>query len=169
MQNDVGSNPIDQPIMTKKYTKELLEPIVFDSNSYSEVIKKLGLKQGGGTQTHIKKIITFFEIDTSHFYNKRYKNITSHNRKEPESILIDRSDDDIDKIQYRSKPYQLKRAMIESGIGYFCVMCKQDDNWKGNKLILDIDHIDGNWLNNKIENVRFLCPNCHSQVSRKLL
>lgn len=155
--------------MNKKYTKELLEPVVLDSKTYSEVIKKLGLKQGGGTQTHIKKIILFFEIDTSHFYSKQNKNIVSTNKKTPDRILVDRSNDCVDKIQYRSKPYQLKRAMIESGVEYLCAMCGQDDNWKGNKLILDIDHIDGNWLNNKIENIRFLCPNCHSQVSRKLI
>ena len=38
-----------------------------------------------------------------------------------------------------------------------------------NTLTLDVDHINENWLDDRLENLRFLCPNCHSQFSRKLL
>lgn len=34
--------------------------------------------------------------------------------------------------------------------------------WRGKKLVLELDHIDGDTSNNTIENLRFLCPNCHS-------
>ncbi len=55
--------------------------------------------------------------------------------------------------------------MLESGIAYECACCGQGPDWCGEKLTLQIDHIDGDWSNNQRENVRFLCPNCHSQTA----
>lgn len=54
--------------------------------------------------------------------------------------------------------------MIESGIKHEC-KCGNAGEWHGQKLILEIDHIDGNWRDCRINNLRFLCPNCHSQTS----
>jgi 5-methylcytosine-specific restriction endonuclease McrA len=68
----------------------------------------------------------------------------------------------------RQKTRQLKRAMIESDIDYKCSNCKQEPFWFGHSLTLDVDHINENWLDDRLENLRFLCPNCHSQFSRKL-
>ena len=66
----------------------------------------------------------------------------------------------------RAKRVQLKRAMIESGVEEKCSKCGQPPTWLGSELTLDIDHINENWLDDRIENLRFLCPNCHSQFSR---
>ena len=53
--------------MSRKYTKELLEPLVEESTSIAQVIRKLGLKQAGGTQAHVSRRIKEYELDTSHF------------------------------------------------------------------------------------------------------
>lgn len=42
-----------------------------------------------------------------------------------------------------------------------CQSCGIKPEWQGKKLSLELDHIDGNWRNNSLENLRFLCPNCH--------
>jgi 5-methylcytosine-specific restriction endonuclease McrA len=55
----------------------------------------------------------------------------------------------------------LRKYLIEN-TGYFCVRCKNTGEWQGEKLSLEIDHIDGNRNNNVPSNLRFLCPNCHS-------
>ena len=55
-----------------------------------------------------------------------------------------------------------KRHLIETR-GYKCEMCDISE-WRGQKLALDFDHIDGNSNNNSLDNVRLLCPNCHSQT-----
>jgi hypothetical protein len=58
----------------------------------------------------------------------------------------------------------LRRAMIESGIPHQCELCRRFAEWLGLPLVLEIDHISGDWTDNERTNIRFLCPNCHSQT-----
>ena len=56
----------------------------------------------------------------------------------------------------------IKRFLIETR-GYKCECCK-NDVWMGKQIPLDLDHCDGNFLNNKIDNLKLLCLNCHGQT-----
>lgn len=56
-----------------------------------------------------------------------------------------------------------ERLLNEKGWEYVCNWCKISE-WRGQRLVLQLDHIDGNNSNHKIENLRLLCPNCHSQT-----
>lgn len=143
-----------------KYTKEVLSEAVENSLSVAGVLRYLGLKQAGGTQAHISRRIKEFGIDTSHFTGARWNKGKTFKKlqKSSEDILVM-----LPVGSKRTKRKLLLRAMLESDTIYKCVGCGNDGEWMGNSLTLEIDHIDGDWLNNKIENLRFLCPNCHSQ------
>jgi hypothetical protein len=143
-----------------KYSKFLLEPLVKESISTSEVMRKLGLTLAGGTNTHLKKLFKKFGIDTSHFLGQ------SHNRGKASAAKLSWQD----VLVYnrlngrRENVFRLKRAMLESGVPETCAICGLPPEWNGKPLVLQIDHIDGNGTNNFPHNVRFLCPCCHSQT-----
>ena len=59
---------------------------------------------------------------------------------------------------------KIRVRLIESGIKEpVCEVCGITE-WNGNKLSFELDHIDGNSRNHKLENLRIICPNCHSQT-----
>lgn len=149
----------------RKYTKELLEEAVTNSVSFAGVLRYLGIKQAGGTQNHLANMIRKFEIDYSHFTGK------AHNRGNPAKNKL--SADEILRLlpegSHRVKAVQLRRALLELGIEEECNRCGQGKVWQGRAIQLEINHIDGNWLNSLPENVEFICPNCHSQESHSNL
>ncbi|MER6248065.1 HNH endonuclease signature motif containing protein [Streptomyces griseorubiginosus] len=143
-----------------KWTRDILQPVVAASTSVNDVLRRLGLDVVGGHHTNISRRIRAYGIDTSHFapvvrterqrYNQR--------RRTAEEILVE----DISPDARRVPSSRLKRAMSELGVEECCAMCGIEGVWLGEPLALEVDHIDGNWRNNRVENLRLLCPNCHS-------
>lgn len=144
-----------------RYTKELLEPIVKESISFAQVVRKLGLKQAGGTQSHIKSRIQLFNIDTTHFKGKAHgKGIASPKKLTWDQVLLyDRHKG------RRERVHLLRRSMLSYGFKHQCAGCGIGDSYNGYPIVLEIDHIDENFINNRPNNLRFLCPNCHYQVT----
>jgi hypothetical protein len=62
---------------------------------------------------------------------------------------------------YATRSSVRKRIIKENLMPYKCIKCEISE-WKGQKLSLHLDHIDGNSWNHELSNLRFLCPNCHS-------
>lgn len=134
--------------MTRKYTKhtkENLEPIIKSSLSYAEVLHKLGLRATGGNYKHLQINIDKFNLDISHM-----KHQASNQGKEFKPFLTLR------------KPASIKARLIKE-CKSICTLCGIF-SWKGSPLVMEMDHIDGNNRNNTRENLRLLCPNCHSQT-----
>lgn len=80
---------------------------------------------------------------------------TKH-KKTKENILVN------NKTQ-REGHKLLKRGMMESGVDYKCAICGLT-KWNNCYITLDVDHIDGDWRNCCLDNLRFICPNCHRQT-----
>ena len=142
-----------------KYTKEMLQEAVDNSLSVANVLRILNIPQAGGSQAHIKKRIDFFEIDTSHFTGSAHnKGKPARNKLSPEEVLVI-----LPEGSGRPKRNILFRCLIDAGISYICSKCGIGPSWNNESLCLEIDHINGDWLDNRLENLRFMCPNCHSQ------
>lgn len=141
-----------------KYTKEMLEDAAKCSTSVAGVMRTLGTSAAGGHHTHISRRLKQLGIDTSHFTGQGHtKGGEAFNRKTAEQILVV-----LPEGSNRPKVVQLRRALLESGVEPKCP-CGISDEWNGKPIQLHVDHVDGDWLNNLIDNLRFLCPNCHSQ------
>lgn len=141
-----------------KYTQEILQDAVSKSKSVAQVLRNLGLKIAGGTHSHIVRRLKKFQIDTSHFTGQGHlKGCQSNNRLTADEVFSQSFD-------RRPNASRLRRALIESGVKYRCVKCKNEGVWNGEPLTLHVDHKDGDWQNNQRENLRFMCPNCHSQT-----
>lgn len=144
-----------------KHTKEKLEPIVAQNISIAGVLRDLGLRPSGGNYSHISRVIKKHGLDTSHFKGQGHYRGTKGkvaNKKHWTEVLVKR-----ERWQKRMPGARLTRALLESGREHVCEWCGIGPEWQGKQLTLEVDHINGDWSDNIPENVRFLCPNCHSQ------
>ncbi len=147
----------------RKYTQDALEEVVRESFSVAEVMRKLGVRPAGGSHAHIRRRLTEFGIDTSHFLGRGWNagnRITGGPNKRLASEVLTFRDPD-----GRPEPAQsLRRALLEIGRENKCAECGTGVEWNGHPLTLQIDHINGQRNDNRSINLRFLCPNCHSQT-----
>ncbi|MGW3270989.1 HNH endonuclease signature motif containing protein [Streptomyces kronopolitis] len=140
-----------------RWTKERLEEAVAPSTNMCEVLRRLGLDPVGGQHTHISRRIRNLGIDTSHFSPVGRRKTGARRRRSPEELLVH-----AENPGRRTPSGRLKAAMLALGADERCALCRTGPVWRDRPLPLEVDHIDGDWRNNCRENLRFLCPNCHS-------
>jgi transposase len=141
-----------------KYTKDILATAVGESRSIADVLRHLGLRASGGSHAHIRRRINAYGIDTSHFCSPM-KGRASPRRRDHLEVLVVRHGG-----QRRARPEVLRRALLESGVDYSCAECRLGPTWNGRDLTLHVDHVNGDFNDCRVGNLRFLCPNCHSQT-----
>lgn len=148
--------------MDYKNNKTLLEDLIKESNTLTEVLLKLKIRAAGSNYKTLKKYIKIYEIDISHFDSAKVildklKN-TNLNKKTPiELILVFNS-------TFTSTSHLKERLYKEGFKTRKCEMCGQDENWNGNRMSLILDHINGIHNDNRLENLRIVCPNCNATL-----
>lgn len=144
----------------RKYTRETLAPIVAQSVSVADVMRRVGMKKWtGGNHNLIRDRINEYELDTTHFTGQATNRGPGHSpaRQDASAILVKRNTG-------RRQGRLLTRALIEIGVPYVCAECGLGDVWMGRRLRLEVDHKNGDRSDDRRENLRFMCPNCHSQT-----
>jgi len=141
----------------KKWNKEQLQNAVANSTSIRQVIYKLGLKPAGGNYAQVNRYVKEYKFETGHLtgkvWNKGLKGIGKP-RIPLEKILIDNSSFQSYKLKNRLFSVKLKSPA--------CELCGWNKKSVDGRIPLELDHINGNRLDNRLLNLRILCPNCHS-------
>jgi 5-methylcytosine-specific restriction endonuclease McrA len=150
-----------------KYTREVLEALVLTSGSYAQVLKGLDLKQTGGNHRSLTKYIKLYEIDCTHFkgcgWSKGQTRSTNSSVKAVAS-KIRISDELVFRENSFFTPSKLRGRLLSIGWPNQCSICGLAE-WLGRPLTLHVDHINGNHVDHRLSNLRFICPNCHQQTN----
>ncbi len=140
--------------------KKEFKSIVEKSNSISDVLAFVGYKnKSGAAHNKVKERIEREKISTSHMIslNSYKKNRNGATKIPIEEILIENS-------TYTNLNRLKIRIVNEKILKYECFECGNEGMWNEKKLSLHLDHKNGINNDHRIENLRFLCPNCHSQT-----
>lgn len=136
------------------------ERIVLDSLSLTEVTKRCGFHtyKSGSNRERVKKRIKNSGICTNHFKKtgRQYEKPSYNKIINYEDVLKNGSD--VNRITVKNI------ILREKLVPYVCSECGNSGIWNGKELCLQLHHKDGDSMNNSIENLTFLCPNCHSQT-----
>jgi hypothetical protein len=141
-----------------KWTKEVLQTAVSTSRTMAEVLRRLGLDPVGGNHTHISRRLSVYRIDTSHLDRSPHRGPRVPGPRHPDWPLVLQEPETARRLGNE----QLRRAMRFAGVSERCSECGNLGEWQGERLKLEVDHINGDWRDNRLPNLRFLCPNCHA-------
>ncbi len=141
----------------RKWTIEDLRKAAQESTSIRQTIQKLGLVPAGGNYDQVKRYLNENKIDTKHFKGKGWSkglSVTCQPKKDLNEILTRNSN-------YQS--FKLKKRLFQDSIKkQYCEECGWAKQSNDGRIPLELDHINGDRKDNRLKNLRILCPNCHS-------
>ncbi len=141
----------------RSWSETQLKNAVKESKSYRNVIKILGLRPTGGNYDQVKKYIKEYSLSTKHFTGKLW----SKGSKLPFKPLIDLKDILVKNSSYQS--FKLKKRLFLVKLKKpECEKCGWAELSIDGRVPLELDHINGDRHDNRLSNLRVLCPNCHS-------
>jgi hypothetical protein len=141
----------------RSWTEEELKKAAKTSKSLRQVLVKLNLKEAGGNYSQIKKFLGIYKINIKHFtgkgWNKGMRGIGKP-RLQLKEIL---------KKESYFQSFKLKKRLFSAGLKpRECEICGWNKVSIDGRTPLELDHINGDSLDNRLKNLRILCPNCHS-------
>lgn len=156
--NRASSINIQHTRNRRKYTKEELSHVVNISSNIMEVVRNLGMSAAGGSHSTVKRYISKYGIDTSHFEtaSDRGKRLVAKNTFSLERVLVENSTYSRTNLKARLYKTGLKQRQ--------CELCGQGEEWNGRHMSLILDHINGVNNDNRLGNLRIVCPNCNATL-----
>ena len=137
-----------------KYSEKQLIEAVGNSTSMRQVLQKLGVAPYGGNYDVLRKAIKVYNLETSHFTGQAWN--------KGKSLPPKRSINKYLQNEVPIQTYKLKNRLLKEGIfKHECSNCNQTI-WLDQSIPLELDHINGNNKDNRLKNLRLLCPNCHA-------
>lgn len=143
-----------------KIEKHIIESVVAKSTSFSDVLKELNISNVGGNIATLKKRLKEEKICFDHIPEGRNSNGV---RKRGGGIAPPLCE--VMTVNSKYSRSSLKKRLLDEGLlKDVCYECGQPSVWNEKRLVLVLDHINGARNDNRIENLRMLCPNCNSQT-----
>lgn len=137
-------------------SRDELQKLISESTSYSEVLKKVGLKPSGANHTDFKAYVNDLKFDLSTMLGRSIlRNKELKEEKTPLEAFTTNS---------KIGSTKIKRKLFSKGLKEKkCELCGITE-WNGKPLSFELHHINGDKYDNRFENLIILCPNCHSQT-----
>lgn len=135
------------------FSEEQLREAVAASWSYTETLRRLDMRPAGGNHRTLRKYVELWAISVDHF--DPYRACRDVLRRMPRPL------DEVLTIDSTYSRRVLKTRLYESGLKLrLCELCGQGEIWRGRRFALILDHIKGIATDNRLENLRIVCPNC---------
>ncbi|MCW2996145.1 MAG: endonuclease [Conexibacter sp.] len=138
-----------------RFSEEEARAAVAASLSYSEALRRLGLRAAGGNHLTLRKYIALWDISVAHFdpYATQRQAAERLSKARPlAEILVEHST--------YSRGHLKERLFREGVKTRACELCGQGEEWRGSRMSLILDHVNGVGDDHRLENLRIACPNC---------
>jgi len=145
-------------VFVLRYSKQEAEAAIASSFSYAETLRRLSMCTTGGGAAVLKKYVKIWELSTAHFdpWAAQRAGLNRGEARPLDEVLVEHSS---------YKRASLKRRLFTEGLKQReCELCGQHEEWQGRRMALILDHVNGVRDDNRLENLRIVCPNCNATL-----